>query len=149
MALLGFSAHADGDPSSLYQVFHNLEGQWSNPLVSLTYVVNEEGVRLEGQSCRPSASHTPEDCRPIDEGYHFDRSRLLHDQPNFGVKPVDIVEMTATKLVRAEQNSVLANRIQIITEELLNDGQTLRFVAEQLVNGRPGPRHEFLLNRVN
>ena len=152
VALLAPSAFAQTDASSLYQVFQKLQGRWADGRsVSLTYVVNEDGVRLEGQSCRPDANaKAPEDCRAIDEGYYIDRTRLLHDYPNFGVKPVEIVEMTATKIVLAEQNPVMANRAQIITQEFINDGRTLRFLVEQRVNGRAEPklRHEFLLDRV-
>ena len=153
VALFGFTVHADQGEPSLYKVFSAFAGRWASTsgLIELNYIVSEDGVRLEGESCRPGATaQAPESCRPINEEYHIERSRLLHDYPNFGAKPVDIVELSDFKIVRMEQNPVLADRSQTITEERDADGDTLRVTVEQRVNGRrDSKRHqEILLHRV-
>lgn len=107
--------------------YQQLQGRWQNEAqqIDLTFTVAQDRLHVEGQTCDDGQ---PVLCDWVDQSYELNQG-LRRDYTEYGAQPVDIVELTPTKLVKRETHPMVADRAAITTEELV-DENTLHIVSE-------------------
>lgn len=135
--------------------YSRIAGSWqasSAPgIFEISYSVAEDRLVIAGEACdAKSGGNVLPRCRFIDQTYLWDSADLLREDPEFGLRRVEILELTEDSMIRRETHPVLKDHSAVTKEELRPDG-TLHIVSETWVSGEPAPksRREYTLRRAD
>ncbi|MBX3020810.1 MAG: hypothetical protein KF799_03975 [Bdellovibrionales bacterium] len=142
--LLFASLPVVGQTATPSDYYRQLIGRWEGP--ELSYLVTRSQVLVKGEECD---NGKPRLCGVIDQDYELENESMFRASSEYGAGPVEIVEISPTRLVKREMHPRLHDRAAVVTEELL-DADTLKVVSElwDTASNQPRSRREYMLKRA-